>query len=299
MRGLLLPALLAVTAMVDVGCSSETTIQGSGGGAASAGSSGSGAGGTSGSAGSGGSVTDGPGPEAEADASSGDGEAEAAVPTGCAKYPQAAFCADFDSVATVAQGWESTDLMPSGSSTVDFDNTTYVSPPRSARSAIPAGSKPVSMLRKLVAATSNHVALDLDFRYEPFSTTELVYFFALANNAASTPYVGLTIQGGTWKATVTNYSAADGGFATNYFPLSVTPAPGQWTHIRLEVAFTANGSVKCLIDGKTAVDVPTTAVNGPTLQDIAVYVGIKAGTGSTPSIVTFADDVALTFLSPK
>jgi hypothetical protein len=274
----------ATLALVLSGCTSSSTNETSDGGG--------GTGLLAGSGGSGNAANGGSG-------AMGGGVADALPPKSCADYLPANFCADFDDSTNFAD-WTLAATSPAGSS-IGFDTTLVISPPRSAKSATAAyspeaGAPSFAILEKALNLVSNRAQVEFDLRFEPLGSASLIVLTVAFDQA---PNVFLTYGSNAWYV-VLAYPGSDGGVQSTIYPIAAPPAPDQWNHVVLEAGFADAGVIKCTINGGVALDksnVPNMKP-APGAQLLHVQVGNNVSVAvASPATTSYFDNVAISMLS--
>jgi len=197
-----------------------------------------------------------------------------------AEPPGTLFCADFDHVTAVNQGWTLADVHGDGAGALD--TSTFVSPPASFRAT--AGGADASMpsvyeLQFTGSASTATYILELDVRFHASMDTATGVFVA-------TYYPNQGINFYLAQGSLVAAEFPNGPTVTHILP-DAFPLPDQWVH--LKVAVNA-AKLDVFVDGKLELDVaPATA---PTAGPRVLHVGL-IGSSSQPDSVINYDNVIL------
>jgi hypothetical protein len=209
----------------------------------------------------------------------------------------AVFCADFDRVNAVSDGWTTSNVTVGA--VVDFNLVAYASPKRSLHSKVPAGTGPntaIASLTKTLSTPHDHTILDFDLDVTSIGATAdptgwLLQIARLGRNA-SDGSVGLyaTASGG-WQVVV------GAGQIVAPFDLPGPPPFGKFVHVTLDVVWNQTaGSVRLTFDGTTVLAKEgITDIVTPGTSSIDAIVGLADGAGSTPASEMSVDNVVVQF----
>ncbi|MBI2390745.1 MAG: hypothetical protein HYV09_14240 [Deltaproteobacteria bacterium] len=243
--------------------------------------------------------------DARTDATSGDADATSDAPSdaaldapkaGCAAFPTATFCADFDDVSSPSGGWTAAEITPSGSLTLESGAG------RSLPNALLAATTPSSTAtlvmayvhRQLTApAATTPMQLDAWFKLDQavFPTTAgSTFLFKLERTGSDGDGVTLSLDR-------TGFFAERIGVSYERYPIMRAVKPGVWMHLRMDVVLhTTAGALTIYIDDMTKSVVAAAGVSTVKSDATArsVIVGLFSDRATSPFQARF-DDVALWF----
>ena len=236
-------------------------------------------------------ATDGPAGDALPDGMPNDAAPDSPSMPWCAGR-ETAFCADFDTVAAVTDGFTTANVAAGG--TLDFDLVAFTSPTRSLHSKVPVGSGAGSSsatATKVIPTSVGRSVLEFDCNVASIGTGSgdwLLQIARLGRNG-SEGAVGLFAQGaGVWAI-----------FVSTDQPVFVDqlPAPnyGSFVHVSIDVRWSATaGSVRVAFNGVTvfAREAVTTATPSATTS-VELSVGLAEVAGATPPGEISIDNVVL------
>jgi hypothetical protein len=235
---------------------------------------------------------------ADAGTSDADATTEASAGKGCAAYPDAAFCADFDHGGAPQDGW--TGMVVTGSNAIVLDSTGFVSPPASLRTTLTGSGE--AILTREVPSQARFVRVELSARVSVFSSSasELGQILRLYRNNDYNPGIQIVAKSGAAQLVYTNLTTADGGPLSSGGSGTLVISPNAWTRFVLEVVFDDPGSIMLSIDGNKAVNVTDLNLGGTGgaagTGGYTLWVGSTTNSGTDhPTVVTDLDDVVLSF----
>jgi hypothetical protein len=217
--------------------------------------------------------------------------ADASAPNWCAGR-QAAFCADFDRVATLTDGWTTANVTPGA--TLDFDLVAFSSPARSMHAKVPAGTAANSVsasLRKVVSTILSHAVLEFDCNVKTIGPPPGVGDLTIGYLAHNTDEgFGLYVRSATmWTLIV--------GTGQGLVAAADVPAPpqGRFVHITMDTVWSPSaGSVRIAFDG---IDIATRGGLANSLggmpKTVELAVGPLDASGATPAAEVSIDNVTL------
>jgi hypothetical protein len=204
----------------------------------------------------------------------------------------ALFCADFDTVPAVSDGWTTATVTPGA--TLDFNLAGFTSPPRSMHGRLPGGSSTMASARltKVVSTALARSILEFDCNVASIGAAPgdwLLQIARLGRNGAESAVAILAQPMGTWAVLVTTNLPVDQG------PLPAPPKFGTFVRVSMDVLWSATaGSVSIAFDGVTvfARNGIATAV-APTTSSVDLTVGLLEAIGPTPPAELSVDNVVL------
>jgi hypothetical protein len=204
------------------------------------------------------------------------------------------FCADFDSVAAVGDGWTTAAVTPGA--VLDFNLVDFTSPHRSMHARLPLGSGASAMdsarLAKVVSTSLSRSTLEFDCNVASIGTAPgdwLLQVGRLGRNAAESAVALLVLPMDRWSVLVTTSQPVFTG------DLPAPPKYGSFVHVSMEVVWSATaGSVTISFDNVIvlAKDGIATASAAPT-SSIDLTVGLLEALGPTPPAELSIDNVIL------
>ncbi len=206
----------------------------------------------------------------------------------------ALFCADFDTVAAVSDGWSTASVTPGA--VLDFNLVDFTSPRRSMRSKLPAGSGGSEMvsarLARVVSTSLARSVLEFDCNVASIGTAPgdwLLQIARLGRNGSESAVAILAQPTGTWAVLVTTNLPVDHG------TMPAPPKFGTFVRVSMDVLWSATaGSVSVAFDGVTVFsrDGIATAV-AATTSSVDLSVGLLEAIGPTPPTELSIDNVVL------
>jgi hypothetical protein len=206
----------------------------------------------------------------------------------------ALFCADFDTVPAVSDGWTTASVTPGA--TLDFNLVDFTSPGRSMRGKLPAGSGGPTMasarLTRVVSTSLARSVFEFDCNVASIGSVPgdwLLQIARLGRNASESAVALLAQPTGTWSVLVTT------NLPVNHGTLPAPPKFGTFVRVSMDVLWSATaGSVSIAFDGVTvfARDGIVTAV-AATTTSVDLTVGLLEAIGPTPPVELSIDNVVL------
>jgi hypothetical protein len=205
----------------------------------------------------------------------------------------AMFCADFDTVAAVSDGWTTASVTPGAA--LDFNLVNFTSPSRSMHSKLPVGSAAAmdsARLVKVVATSLSRSVLEFDCNVASIGTAPgdwLLQISRLGRNATESGVALLAMPMDRWSVLVATDQIVFSG------DLPAPPKYGRFVRISMDVVWSATaGSVIVSFDGVTvlAKDGIATSLAAPTAS-VDVTVGLSEAIGPTPPAELSVDNVVL------
>ena len=196
------------------------------------------------------------GPEASLDAGRDTG-AEGGGPFCLGRVPAPTFCKDFDSQVDVDEGWDF-HLTPGPASTMELDTAVSLSPPKSLRVALPSAvpgtgsgmSNRIGMSPKQGVGATKRAHFEMAVRLDQADPQRQPYLATLSLGATTAYAIILWANGA--EAGIREEPSSQPSVVT---PFTRNVALGAWTHVELDVDFTASpASVTAKIDGAVALD---------------------------------------------
>lgn len=208
----------------------------------------------------------------------------------------ATFCADFDGVATLIEGWSASSV--STGAKLDYNLEQFVSPERGLRSRVPAGTGPDSAsasLSKTIAFAGTQVSLDFDVEVKsvgtrPDANDSYLQLARLGRNADHGDGVGIYIEnGGPWVVIVA------AGTAIVAYDLPEPPPTGKFVRVSFDIIWAENvGSVHLALDGITVLSKTDVLTLGPDpTTTMTMALGLVDAVGKTPEAEAAYDNVTL------
>jgi hypothetical protein len=205
----------------------------------------------------------------------------------------AMFCADFDTVTAVSDGF-TTASVTSGAS-LDFNLVDFTSPRRSMHSKLPVGSAAEmdsARLVKVVATSLSRSILEFDCNVASIGTAPgdwLLQISRLGRNATESGVALLAMPMDRWSVLVATDQLVFSG------DLPAPPQYGRFVRVSMDVVWSATaGSVTVSFDGVTvlAKDGIATSLATPTAS-VDATVGLSEVIGPTPPAELSVDNVLL------
>jgi hypothetical protein len=206
----------------------------------------------------------------------------------------AMFCADFDTVTAVSDGWTTAGVTPGA--VLDFNLVDFTSPRRSMHSKLPLGSNASEMdaarLIKVVSTSLSRSILEFDCNVASIGTTPgdwLLQIARVGRNATESGVALLAMPMDRWSVLVATSQLVFSG------ELPAPPKFGTFVRVSMDVFWSATaGSVTISFDGVTvlAKDGIATALATPTTS-VDITVGLSEAIGPTPPAELSIDNVVL------
>jgi hypothetical protein len=206
----------------------------------------------------------------------------------------ALFCADFDTVTAVSDGWTTATSTPGA--VLDFNLVDFTSPRRSMHGKLPAGSGGSEMasarLSRVVSTSLARSILEFDCNVASIGAAPgdwLLQIARLGRNGSEGAVALLAQPMGTWAVLVTTNLPVDHG------ALPAPPKFGTFVRVSMDVLWSATaGSVSIAFDGVTVFTRGgiATAI-APTTTSVELTVGLLEATGPTPPAELSIDNVVL------
>lgn len=205
----------------------------------------------------------------------------------------AMFCADFDTVTAVSDGWTTAGVTPGA--VLDFNLVDFTSPRRSLHSKLPVGSASgmdSARLVKVVSSSLSRSILEFDCNVASIGTEPgdwLLQISRLGRNATESGVALLAMPMNRWSVLVATDQLVFSG------DLPAPPQFGRFVRVSMDVVWSATaGSVTVAFDGVTvlAKDGIATALATPT-SSVDITVGISEVVGPTPPAELSVDNVVL------
>lgn len=215
----------------------------------------------------------------------------ASLPLGFCEETKAAFCADFDRVALVSDGWTTVDVK---NGTVAFDVESFTSPKRgmNSRMALAGPQNPASaLLTKRLTSSATHSLGVFSLKVSHLALTRdasIIEVARIMRNQANDG-VALIVDGAARWAVL----LAAGNALTSKFDLPAAPPYGRFVRVSMDVVWAPKaGSVHVAIDGVTVVaqDGIVTADEQPT-SSLGLSAGLHSIGGNTAEAEISLDDV--------
>ena len=205
----------------------------------------------------------------------------------------AMFCADFDTVPAVSDGWTMDSVTPGAA--LDFNLIDFTSPGRSLRAKLPAGSgseMSSARLTKVVSTSLSRSVLEFDLNVASIGATPgdwLLQIARLGRNGAESAVALLAMPMGKWAVLVTTHQPVFSG------DLTTPPQHGSFVRVSMDVLWSATaGSVTVAFDGVNVFaknGVPTAVA--ATTSSVDLTVGLFEAIGPTPPAELSVDNVVL------
>jgi hypothetical protein len=206
----------------------------------------------------------------------------------------ALFCADFDTVTAVSDGWTTASVTPGA--VLDFNLVDFTSPRRSMHAKLPVSSGGSEMdfarLIKVVSTSLSRSILEFDCNVASIGTAPgdwLLQISRLGRNATESGVALLAMPMDRWSVLVATSQLVFSG------ELPAPPKYGSFVRVSMDVVWSATaGSVTISFDGITvlAKDGIATALATPT-SSVDVTVGLSEVVGPTPPAELSIDNVVL------
>jgi hypothetical protein len=206
----------------------------------------------------------------------------------------ALFCADFDTVTAVSDGWTTAGVTPGA--VLDFNLVDFTSPRRSMHARVPAGSGGSEMasarLARVVSTSLARSILEFDCNVASIGAVPgdwLLQIGRLGRNGSESAVALLAQPMGTWSVLVTT------NLPVNHGALPAPPKFGTFVRVSVDVLWSATaGSVTVAFDGVTvfARDGIATAV-AATTSSVELTVGLLEAIAPTPPAELSVDNVVL------
>jgi hypothetical protein len=203
------------------------------------------------------------------------------------------FCADFDTVGAVSDGWTTAGVTPGA--VLDFNLVDFTSPRRSMHSKLPVGSgseMDAARLVKIVSTSLSRSILEFDCNVASIGTAPgdwLLQISRLGRNATESGVALLAMPMDRWSVLVATSQLVFSG------ELPAPPKFGSFVRVSMDVVWSATaGSVTLSFDGVTvlAKDGIATALATPTTS-VDITVGLSEVIGPTPPAELSVDNVVL------
>jgi len=219
----------------------------------------------------------------------------ASPPLGFCERTKAVFCADFDRVALVSDGWTTIDVK---NGTVSFDVESFTSPKRGMNSRMGLASNPQNpasaLLTKTLTSSATHSLGVFSLKVSHLVSTKdtsLIGVVAVTRNQGNDG-VALVVDGttGRWGVLL-----SAGNALSSLFNLPAPPPFGRFVRMSIDVVWAPKaGSAHVTIDGVTVVaqDGIVTADELPT-SSLGISAGLRSLAGNTAEAEISLDDVTL------
>jgi len=204
------------------------------------------------------------------------------------------FCADFDTVTAVSDGWTTASVTPGA--VLDFNLVDFTSPRRSMHSRLPVGTSGSEMdaarLVKVVSTSLSRSILEFDCNVASIGTAPsdwLLQISRLGRNATESGVALLAMPMDRWSVLVATSQLVFSG------ELLAPPKFGSFVRVSMDVFWSATaGSVTISFDGVIvlAKDGIATALATPTTS-VDATVGLSEAIGPTPPAELSIDNVVL------
>jgi len=211
-------------------------------------------------------------------------------------FPKPWLCADFDGAA-LKEGWHPADGRLGGG-TLEADELTFASGPRSARFTVPALVDAKTRASAHVLSELPGVLGELDFacdlRIDADPTSGVVQIFSL-EHGTDAGYVGIFRWEAGWALTTFERVAGKLEPVDAFF--AGPPPVGDWT--KLEVAVrsgigTAAGTITATLGSSTVTLAEPAAFHGPLAQKPTLSVGVVVARGPLAGFAGNVDNVRYT-----
>lgn len=217
-------------------------------------------------------------------------------PSGCAAYPKAVFCADFDDVSSPSGGWTSAEITPDGALQLESGAG------RSLPNALLAKTTPsatASIVTAYVHRQLTAPAATTPMRLEGWMKLDQALFPTTAGGTFlfKVERTGTTGDGVTLSLDQTGLFAERIGATYERYPIMRAVKPGTWMHVRIDVVLhTTAGALTIWIDDMTRSVVAATGVSTAKSDVTArtVLAGLFSDRATGPFQARF-DDVAFWF----
>jgi len=173
----------------------------------------------------------------------------------CMQQPTNLFCDDFDSQASIKDGWTYDD--PTDGATIAFDTVDYVSPSRSAQFIAPTTTMSQAQLGVNLASVSTGFRMAFDLRVDVADLTGL-------------PQIGVVEAIGMTNGLTLIYVLADSGASIQAYvggggaPMTLPlPPPPTRTWTRLVLVYDLAQGLTVIEDGKTLTTSTMLALGAP------------------------------------
>jgi hypothetical protein len=205
----------------------------------------------------------------------------------------ALFCADFDSVTAVSDGWTTASVTPGA--VLDFNLVDFTSPHRSLHGRLPAGGgseMASARLAKVVSTSLSRSVLEFDCNVASIGAASgdwLLQIGRLGRNGSESAVALLALPTGKWSVLVTTSQPV---FSSE---LPAPPKYGTFVRVSMEVVWSVTaGSVTVSFDGVTVLarDAIATAV-AATTSSVDLTVGPFEAIRPTPPAELSFDNVVL------
>jgi hypothetical protein len=206
----------------------------------------------------------------------------------------ATFCADFDTVTEVSDGWSTVSVTPGA--VLDFNLVDFTSPRRSMHTKLPLGSGGSEMdsarLTKVVSTSLSRSILEFDCNVASIGTAPgdwLLQISRLGRNAAESAVALYAMPMDRWSVLVATSQIVFSG------ELPTPPRYGSFVRVAMEVVWSATaGSVTIAFDGVTVLarDGIATALATPT-SSVDLTVGLFEAIAPTPPAELSIDNIVL------
>jgi len=233
------------------------------------------------------------------DAAPPDGSVDAGAPDsgppGFCDGKRFTFCADFDGVRSVADGWTSSEL--AAGATLTLVPLGAASSARSLRAKVPAGTGPnstIAVVKKTLPSTLGRTVLAFDCNVSSIGTASgagewLLQIARLGHNGTDEAIALYAHSTGTWTILVAAGPMVVGGFEL--------PAPTYRRIVRISIDVVwspTSGSISIAFDGASVSmrDALVTALS-PATDTVDIGIGLLDALGSTPPADVTYDNVTV------